>query len=332
MEDLASENIALLALLNAVRKPDTWVSLTNECVTENSAVRVLNHRINPWEHPLRVFEDDPFDTMSQEAALFPDMQATMERAGFYEQAKTKAAAMLSEWESRGLDFVSVFDPRFPIRLRSSVDTPPFLFASGTLIPDDTGVSVVGSRHASMEGLEFARQAARLLAEQDLTVIAGLAEGIDAAAHTAALEAGARTVAFIGTGITRSYPASNRGLQQRISEQGLLLSQFFPDMPPSRKTFPMRNALMSAYGIASIIVEAGEHSGTRIQARQAIHQGRPVIFRRQVVEQTTWARQYAKHNPNAAIADNVEDIPRLLGQLKPPEWPAWLEPLGQGMPA
>lgn len=211
MKDLASENIALLAL--------------------------LNHRINPWEHPLRVFEDDPFDTMSQEAALFPDMQATMERAGFYEQAKTKAAAMLSEWESRGLDFVSVFDPRFPIRLRSSVDTPPFLFASGTLIPDDTGVSVVGSRHASMEGLEFARQAARLLAEQDLTVIAGLAEGIDTAAHTAALEAGARTVAFIGTGITRSYPASNRGLQQRISEQGLLLSQFFPDMPPSWKRSP-----------------------------------------------------------------------------------------------
>lgn len=135
--------------------------------------------------------------------------------------------------------------------------------------------------------------------------------------------GARTVAFIGTGITRSYPASNRGLQQRISEQGLLLSQFFPDMPPSRKTFPMRNALMSAYGIASIIVEAGEHSGTRILAGQAIHQGRPVIFRRQVVEQTTWAQQYAKHNPNAAIVDNVEDIPRLLGQLKPPQWPVWL---------
>nr|WP_241486820.1 DNA-processing protein DprA [Bifidobacterium animalis] len=68
--------------------------------------------------------------------------------------------------------------------------------------------------------------------------------MDTAAHAAALEAGARTVAFIGTGITRSHPASNRGLQQRISEQGLLLSQFFPDMPPSRKTFPMRNVLMS----------------------------------------------------------------------------------------
>src|ERR1700744_4410475 len=98
----------------------------------------------------------------------------------------------------------------------------------------------------------------------VTVVSGLARGIDTAAHRAALDAGGRTVAVIGTGIGRVYPAENRGLQNEIADRGLLISQFWPDAPPQKHTFLMRNATMSGYGLATVVVEAGEHSGARAQ--------------------------------------------------------------------
>ena len=85
------------------------------------------------------------------------------------------------------------------------------------------------------------------------------------------------MAFLGTGIAQSYPASNRALQREIADRGLLLSEFYPDAPPTKHSFPMRNATMSGYGLATIVIEAGEHSGTRIQARVAGEHGRPVVF-------------------------------------------------------
>ena len=110
--------------------------------------------------------------------------------------------------------------------------PPILFGRGTLVPDDPAVSVVGSRNASERGLAMAGGIARALAGQGVTVIAGLALGIDTAAHRAALVAGGRTVAIIGTGINRVYPAENRALYEEIAARGLLLSQFWPDARPS----------------------------------------------------------------------------------------------------
>lgn len=111
----------------------------------------------------------------------------------------------------------------------------------------------------------------------LSVIAGLAEGIDTAAHRAALVAGGRTVAFIGTGIDKRYPAANIEIHDEIAHSGLVLSQFYPGAGPTKHTFPMRNVLMSGYGLATIVVEAGEYSGSRIQARTAGEHGRPVIL-------------------------------------------------------
>jgi DNA processing protein len=103
----------------------------------------------------------------------------------------------------------------------------------------------------------------------VAVVSGLAEGIDTAAHQAALAAGGRTIAVIGTGIDQVDPAANRQLQQRIEDDGLVLSQFWPGSGPTRSSFPMRNATMSAYGMCTLLVTAGEQSGARIQARQAV---------------------------------------------------------------
>lgn len=128
-----------------------------------------------------------------------------------EEALDAAAADIALWESQGHTFLTILEEDYPIRLRGIHEAPPVLFANGALRRDDPAVSVVGSREASERGLAIARSVATSLAQEGVTVLAGLALGIDTAAYHAALEAGGRTVAVIGTGINKTYPAANRDL-------------------------------------------------------------------------------------------------------------------------
>lgn len=217
------------------------------------------------------------------------------------------------WQEHGLHLLTVLDPQYPGRLRDIREVPPFLFAEGHLAPDDRGMSVVGSRRASERGLQIARTAASLLVSKGLSVIAGLAAGIDTAAHRAALDAGGRTVAFIGTGITRAYPAQNQHLQAEIARHGLVLSQFWPDAAPTKASFPIRNAAMSGYGLATIVVEAGETSGTRIQARLALEHGRPVILTDMVTRTTTWGAALVGR-PGVYVVAGASDLERAIDHV------------------
>jgi DNA processing protein len=314
-DQLLHENAALVALLSTIdRKRDSWTSIANAVDRNNSAIAVLNHEIDPVNNKL-YDDEDPADYENSEPALFDDGQivASPERKAVLEAALADAKRHVEEWQEQGLDFISVLDERYPNRLRQVVDMPPFLFADGTLAKDDMGVSVVGSRKASPDSAAFAQETASMLVEQGLTVIAGLAAGVDAAAHRRALDEGGRTVAFIGTGITRQYPVQNRVLQQEISERGLVLSQFWPDQGPTRYTFPMRNASMSGYGLATVVVQAGEHSGTRIQARQAQQHGRPVILRDAVVRDTQWGQRLASR-PGVYVASSVREVQQILQEI------------------
>ncbi|GAA3754215.1 hypothetical protein GCM10022225_43750 [Plantactinospora mayteni] len=144
-----------------------------------------------------------------------------------------------------------------------------------------------------------------LAERGVTVASGLAKGIDTAAHSAALDAGGRTVAVIGTGIRRYYPAANRQLQDQITEVGLVISQFWPDAQPTKQSFPMRNAVMSGYAVATVVVEAGETSGARIQARLALQHGRPVVLTSQVMR-CDWAKTFAE-NPGVYVVHGTVEL-------------------------
>lgn len=282
-----AEDVALLALLRLRPEGMTWEKLANEVQLEGSAVAVLEG-----------FRD-------AEQALVADPATD----GVLAQADAELAA----WHAAGLDFISILSERYPSRLAGVFDAPPFLFASGLVIPDDRGMSVVGSRKMSAAGQAMARDAARILADRGLTVIAGLAEGIDTTAHKTALELGARTVAVIGTGINKYYPAANRGLQDDIAAKGLVISQFYPDAPPSRNTFPKRNGTMSGYGMATIVIEAGEHSGTRIQARKAAEHGRPVILSQRVAEGTDWGAEIAR-NPWVYVVESRGDIERAVDEI------------------
>lgn len=200
---------------------------------------------------------------------------------------------LDEWSERGYRVLTPFDDDFPTRLLTVHDYPLVLFAKGILADDTRSAAIVGSRDFSAGAQNFAKNLAHLLATAGTTVVSGLAEGVDGTAHRAALAANGRTVAVLGTGLANYYPAKNRAMQDVIAERGLLLSQFRPEARPSKQSFPQRNVTMSGYSGLTVIVEAQERSGTKIQADAAIKHARPLVLTDQVVETTSWGRKYAE---------------------------------------
>ena len=270
-----AERAALVALLRERPAGLTWPQIMAEVDARSSALAFW-HEVHPAD-----LLDDGTDA--------PELAA--------------ARGDIAGWRAAGLGFLTFLDDDYPARLRAIHDLPPVLFHRGKLVRDDVGMSVVGSRKASARGLSIARAVAVGLVERGISVVSGLARGIDTAAHTAALEAGGRAVAVIGTGITRYYPAENRELQDRIAAEGLVLSQFWPDAAPTKHAFPMRNTVMSGYGRATIVVEAGEQSGARIQARRAVAHGRPVILTDLVVRANQWAREL-EGRPGVHVAAGI----------------------------
>jgi DNA processing protein len=169
------------------------------------------------------------------------------------------------------------DPRYPAALLSLPDPPLMLYASGLL---DTltqpALAVVGSRNPSAQGTENARQFAIDLGRAGLVVVSGLALGIDGAAHEGALDAPARTIAVMGTGVDITYPVRHRALAARIEAQGLLLSDFPLGTPPKAENFPQRNRLIAGLSLGTLVVEAALRSGSLITARLAAECGREVF--------------------------------------------------------
>ena len=173
--------------------------------------------------------------------------------------------------------ITMADDDYPALLREIADPPLTLHCRGDrLLPGTPCIAVVGSRRASPYGINAARRLARELAETGLTIVSGLALGIDAAAHESALDCGGRTIAVLGTGIDRTYPRSNSRLMRRIEENGLVLSEFAPGTPPLPENFPVRNRVIAGLTLGTVIVEATTRSGSLITARMAAEQGREVF--------------------------------------------------------
>ncbi len=163
-------------------------------------------------------------------------------------AVSTAEDLLARWSLEGVHFATFLEPDFPSQLLAIHQRPPFITWRGTQASKDAnGVAIVGTRSASPDGVRRARRLASEIAGRGVTVVSGLASGIDTAAHLGALDANGRTVAVIGTGLMRSYPKENAALQERIANTGMVLSQFLPDAAPTKISFPMRNAVMSGFG-------------------------------------------------------------------------------------
>ncbi len=215
-----------------------------------------------------------------------------------------------------------FDSDYPANLQQSDVAPSVLFVRGTLMADkdSRSVAVVGTREATPQGRARAARLARHLVENDWTVVSGLARGIDTAAHRGALDAGGRTVAVVGCGLDRTYPRENSELADRIGENGAVITQFPFGASPLAPHFPMRNKTMALFSLATVVIEAGEQSGAKMQADFALSTPSPkrhVLFPRSLLdaqEEAGWAHLFL--NRGAQVVEQLEDVPRIvLSHLK-----------------
>lgn len=213
---------------------------------------------------------------------------------------------LSSWRAKGLRLVTVLDDDYPLNLRTIYNLPPFLFYLGDLRADDAySVAVVGTREPSSSGLRRARRMADGLARSGVTVLSGLARGVDTVAHEAALDARGRTIAVLGSGLLRIYPPENAGLAERIARSGAVVSRFWPEAPPAHYNFPRRNVVTSGMGQGTVVIEATATSGAKMQARLAMEHGKLVFLIASLVEEHRWAQTYAARG--AIVVKDVDDV-------------------------
>jgi DNA processing protein len=186
-------------------------------------------------------------------------------------------AELAKVRRAGVRVVTWDDPTYPESLLTINDPPPVLYLRGEFCPEDAwAVAIVGTRTASVYGREAARSLATDLARAGVTIVSGLARGIDAQAHRAALDAGGRTIAVLGSGIDVIYPWENRKLAEEIVDRGMLITEYALGTKPEAGNFPPRNRIISGLSRGVIVVEAGDQSGALITADFAAEQGREVF--------------------------------------------------------
>ncbi len=275
----------------------------------------------PWNRLAGAIEEE-----GSALALLREFDARAEHRLFSVEEKEMTLDDLENhvlgWAEEGITLITVLDAAYPMNLRMVHDRPPALWVRGELQgKDERSVAVVGTRSASEQGIEQARAIARGAVDAGYVVVSGLAAGIDTAAHTGTIDAGGRTVAVIGTGIREAFPRENAALQDRLAHESAVISQFWPTQGPRRWTFPQRNAVMSGFARATVVIEAGRTSGARMQARLALEHGRPVFLMRSLLEHQ-WARTYADDRPGTYVVQDGEEIidqPRtaLLDRPSPP---------------
>jgi len=217
-------------------------------------------------------------------------------------------------QDRDIQTLTLSRPGYPRLLREIHDPPPVLYVKGTLLPEDeAAVAIVGTRAATPYGLDVAERLAEELARCGITVVSGLAEGIDRAAHEGALKAGGRTIAVVGHGLDTIYPRQHRELAERIMQSGCVLSEFSIGMPPLKENFPQRNRIISGLSLGTLVVEAPVRSGALITARTAMEQGREVFAVPGPVSSPKSEGTHALIKDGAKLVCKVQDI---LEELAP----------------
>ena len=228
----------------------------------------------------------------------------------------RARAEIDRAAREGVSIVTVKDPGYPERLRKIYDYPPLLYIKGTLAPEDIPVAVVGSRNASPYGRFVTERLCRELALRGVTVVSGLARGIDTCAHRGALAGRGRTIAVMGCGIDVIYPLDNRKLHGEIVSNGAVVTEFPFGTEPDRPHFPARNRIISGMSLGVLIVEAGEKSGSLITARCALEQGREVFAVPGSIDLPGSRGTNSLLRQGAKLVERVEDIlEEILPQLE-----------------
>jgi DNA processing protein len=254
-------------------------------------------------------------------------------------AYRRAVNVEEEWEklkTKGIKCLLYPEEKYPKLLKTIPDPPPVLYYTGEFQSEDQwAVAVVGSRSATPGGLEFTRELAADLAAHGITVVSGLARGIDTAAHRGALmAAGGRTIAVLGSGLDRIYPRENQELAREISRRGAVCSEFPPGTEPLPGNFPVRNRIISGLSLGVVVVEAAADSGSLITAEHALEQGREVFAVPGPVTRKANQGSNRLLKQGAALVEGVADILAALNLPFPAgvETATATETAGKGQPA
>ncbi|MCH2113523.1 MAG: DNA-processing protein DprA [Pirellulales bacterium] len=214
-----------------------------------------------------------------------------------------------------IDILLESNDKYPPLLSEIPDPPAVLFTRGLLQSvDRLAVAIVGARHASQYGLQQASRFATSLAHAGITVVSGMARGIDTAAHRAALAAGGRTIAVLASGVLRPYPPENHSLAEQIAAQGSVVSEAAPTAPPLGGMFPQRNRLISGLTLGTIVVEASQRSGALITARLAWEQNREVFAVPGPVDSRLSTGPHQLIRDGAKLVSSIDDVLEELGPL------------------
>jgi DNA processing protein len=220
--------------------------------------------------------------------------------------------------ANGVAILSECDPAYPRALREIHDPPGVLFVRGEILPQDAlALAIVGSRHATHYGLAQAERLAGSLARAGLTIVSGLARGIDAAAHRGALAAGGRTLAVLGSGVLNMYPPEHAALADEVAARGAVISESPPRSPPLSGAFPQRNRIISGMSLGVLVVEASVRSGALISARHAMEQGREVFAVPGRVDNRMSHGCHRLIRDGAKLVETVDDVLEELGPLVAP---------------
>ena len=206
-----------------------------------------------------------------------------------------------------INLITCNDKRYPVILKNIFDYPPIIYVKGMLENDDLNIAIVGSRMASTYGIFATERLARELALNGVTVVSGMARGIDSAAHRGALSGRGRTIAVLGCGLDIVYPPENKNLCEKIVANGAIISEFSLGTPPNAPNFPIRNRIISGLSLGVVVVEANERSGSLITARIALEQGREVFAVPGNIDSHSSRGSHKLIKEGAKLIENVNDI-------------------------
>jgi DNA processing protein len=263
-----------------------------------------------------------FGTPAAVLAAAPSELREVEKVGATLAARIAAAgeeinaeAEIALCQRHGISILTEADASYPRMLREIPDPPGLLFVRGAFQPNDAvAVGIVGTRHGTPYGLRQAERLAAGLARAGVTVVSGLARGIDAAAHRGALAAGGRTLAVLAGGVLNIYPPEHDKLAEEVVRQGAVISEQPPRSTPLAGTFPQRNRLISGMSLGVVVVEAAERSGALITARHAMEQGRDVFAVPGNVDSRASHGCHRLLRDGAILVETVDDVLEQLGPL------------------
>ncbi|HET9046569.1 MAG TPA: DNA-processing protein DprA [Casimicrobiaceae bacterium] len=285
---------------------DAWAVLALKALPSRAMVEVLRAFGGPLETLVA--------TRAELAARLPPALVLRVLAPVADDALAATRAWLAD--SRH-ELIAWDDPNYPQQLLDLPDAPPVLYLVGRRdLLARTSIAIVGSRHATPQGVDNAEAFASVLSAAGLTIVSGLALGIDTAAHRGALDHAGSTIAVIGTGPDRVYPARNRDLAHAIAERGAIVSEFAPGTPPRKEHFPRRNRLLSGLARGVLVVEATLSSGSLITARLAGEQGRDVFAVPGSIHSPFSKGPHKLIREGAKLVETAQDVLEDLGLASP----------------